>query len=194
MPAFLVCVNNRTLRVHPYELRGRGPSSFASPSLGQELAYQADTWTCLRRVVAEVEDHADELFPRVGFIVTKADTPESIVVSKTSAEAPSVGSKRQAGNALDAAVLSPVPRQGPAFAAERARLQPGNLWRRLVSPVTGRHVVAHQSAAAPHQHRRQPGEAGALLLAAPGGGPSDPRLFGPCSIASGRCRCRRNDH
>jgi hypothetical protein len=32
--------------------------------------YQAGTWECARRVVAKVEWHAGELFPRVGFIVT----------------------------------------------------------------------------------------------------------------------------
>src|SRR5215831_3586550 len=32
--------------------------------------YQARSWACDRRVVVKVEWHADELFPRVGFIVT----------------------------------------------------------------------------------------------------------------------------
>jgi hypothetical protein len=32
--------------------------------------YQAGTWECARRVVAKVEWHAGELFPRVGFLVT----------------------------------------------------------------------------------------------------------------------------
>jgi hypothetical protein len=32
--------------------------------------YQAGSWDCARRVVAKVEWHAGELFPRVGFIVT----------------------------------------------------------------------------------------------------------------------------
>src|SRR4051794_774286 len=32
--------------------------------------YQAGSWHCARRVVAKVEWHAGELFPRVGFIVT----------------------------------------------------------------------------------------------------------------------------
>jgi hypothetical protein len=32
--------------------------------------YQAKSWTCARRVVAKVEWHAGELFPRVGFLVT----------------------------------------------------------------------------------------------------------------------------
>jgi hypothetical protein len=32
--------------------------------------YQAKSWECARRVVAKVEWHAGELFPRVGFLVT----------------------------------------------------------------------------------------------------------------------------
>src|SRR5262245_25018917 len=32
--------------------------------------YQAKSWKCARRVVAKVEWHAGELFPRVGFLVT----------------------------------------------------------------------------------------------------------------------------
>jgi hypothetical protein len=35
-----------------------------------ECTYRAETWDRFRRVVAKVEWHADELFPRVGFIVT----------------------------------------------------------------------------------------------------------------------------
>jgi hypothetical protein len=34
------------------------------------VRYQAKSWECARRVVAKVEWHAGELFPRVGFIVT----------------------------------------------------------------------------------------------------------------------------
>jgi len=36
----------------------------------REFTYQAGSWTKARRVVAKVEWHKDELFPRVGFIVT----------------------------------------------------------------------------------------------------------------------------
>lgn len=36
----------------------------------RDLQYQAATWGKARRVVAKVEWHKDELFPRVGFIVT----------------------------------------------------------------------------------------------------------------------------
>jgi hypothetical protein len=42
--------------------------------------YQAESWTKARRVVAKVEFHSGELFPRVGFIVTNLETDSRAVV------------------------------------------------------------------------------------------------------------------
>ena len=42
--------------------------------------YQAASWTMTRRVVAKVEFHSGELFPRVGFIVTNLGTSSRAVV------------------------------------------------------------------------------------------------------------------
>jgi hypothetical protein len=42
--------------------------------------YQAASWKTARRVVAKVEYHAGELFPRLGFIVTNLETPSRAVV------------------------------------------------------------------------------------------------------------------
>ena len=42
--------------------------------------YRAASWTTARRVVAKVEHHAGELFPRFGFIVTNLETPSRAVV------------------------------------------------------------------------------------------------------------------
>ena len=42
--------------------------------------YRAASWTTAGRVVAKVEFHAGELFPRVGFIVTNLETPSRAVV------------------------------------------------------------------------------------------------------------------
>jgi hypothetical protein len=39
------------------------------------FTYQAQSWTRLRRVVAKVEWHQGELYPRVGFIVTNLTRP-----------------------------------------------------------------------------------------------------------------------
>jgi hypothetical protein len=42
--------------------------------------YQAKSWSCARRVVAKVEWHSGELFPRIGFIVTNLKRPAKAVV------------------------------------------------------------------------------------------------------------------
>jgi hypothetical protein len=45
-----------------------------------DFVYQAQSWDCARRVVAKVEWHNGELFPRVGFIVTNLGRPAKRVV------------------------------------------------------------------------------------------------------------------
>jgi hypothetical protein len=46
-----------------------------------KFTYQAGSWTKPRRVVAKVEWHPDELYPRVGFIVTNMARPAENVVA-----------------------------------------------------------------------------------------------------------------
>jgi Transposase DDE domain group 1 len=50
------------------------PSSDARRSYAN-FTYQAGSWTKPRRVVAKVEWHPGELYPRVGFIVTNMARP-----------------------------------------------------------------------------------------------------------------------
>src|SRR5258708_10490710 len=45
------------------------------------FSYQAGSWDKKRRVVAKVEWHPGELYPRVGFIVTNLDRPAQSVVA-----------------------------------------------------------------------------------------------------------------
>ena len=45
------------------------------------FGYQAGTWTKPRRVIAKVEWHPGELYPRVGFIVTNMSRPAERVVA-----------------------------------------------------------------------------------------------------------------
>ena len=45
------------------------------------FSYQAGTWTKPRRVIAKVEWHPGELYPRVGFIVTTMSRPAERVVA-----------------------------------------------------------------------------------------------------------------
>jgi hypothetical protein len=46
----------------------------------KSFLYQAASWKTARRVVAKVEFHFEELFPRVGFIVTNLETDSRAVV------------------------------------------------------------------------------------------------------------------
>lgn len=46
----------------------------------RSFLYQADSWEVARRVVVKVEFHWEELFPRVGFIVTNLGTGNRAVV------------------------------------------------------------------------------------------------------------------
>jgi hypothetical protein len=46
----------------------------------KSFVYQAASWKTARRVVAKVEFHFGELFPRVGFIVTNLELPSRAVV------------------------------------------------------------------------------------------------------------------
>ena len=46
----------------------------------KSFLYQAASWKTARRVVAKVEHHPGELFPRVGFIVTNLTLPSRAVV------------------------------------------------------------------------------------------------------------------
>src|SRR5499427_2467835 len=55
----------------PHEERQRFPS----------FSYQAQSWSKPRRVVAKVEWHPGELYPRVGFIVTNLARPAERVVA-----------------------------------------------------------------------------------------------------------------
>jgi len=58
---------------------GRPPKSVRR--LYASFHYQAQTWGRERRVVAKVEWHPGELYPRVGFIVTNLFRPPSRVVA-----------------------------------------------------------------------------------------------------------------
>ena len=46
----------------------------------KSFRYQAKSWTTPRRIVAKVEHHRGELFPRVGFIVTNMALPSRSIV------------------------------------------------------------------------------------------------------------------
>jgi len=45
------------------------------------FSYQAGSWSQPRRVIAKVEWHPEELYPRVGFIVTNMSRPAERMVA-----------------------------------------------------------------------------------------------------------------
>ncbi|MBN1490013.1 MAG: IS1380 family transposase [Phycisphaerae bacterium] len=57
-------------RISPLLTRPVGRPSYNPKVFYESFSYQAQSWDHSRRVVAKVEWHWDELFPRVGFIVT----------------------------------------------------------------------------------------------------------------------------
>ena len=102
----------------------------------KSFSYQAGSWTQPRRVVAKVEHHAGELFPRVGFIVTNLFLPSRAVVRFYNKRGTAEQWIKEGKQAAHWTRLS-----CHRFRANEVRLQLsvlaynlGNLWRRLVLP------------------------------------------------------------
>jgi hypothetical protein len=98
--------------------------------------YQAASWKTARRVVAKVEFHFGELFPRVGFIVTNLETDSRAVVRFYNKRGTVEQWIKEGKQAAKMTRLS-----CHRFRANEVRLwlsliayNLGNLWRRLVLP------------------------------------------------------------
>ncbi len=98
--------------------------------------YQAASWNKARRVVAKVEFHAGELFPRVGFIVTNLEADSRAVVRFYNRRGTAEQWIREGKQAVKMTRLS-----CHRFRSNEVRLwlsviayNLGNLWRRLVLP------------------------------------------------------------
>ncbi len=98
--------------------------------------YQAASWKTARRVVAKVEHHPGELFPRVGFIVTNLTLPSRVVVRFYNKRGTAEQWIKEGKQAVKMTRLS-----CPRFRSNEVRLwltiiayNLGNLWRRLVLP------------------------------------------------------------
>jgi hypothetical protein len=99
--------------------------------------YQAASWKTARRVVAKVEYHAGELFPRVGFIVTNLETPSRAVVRFYNKRGTAERWIKEGKQAVKMTRLS-----CHRFRSNQVRLalsllayNLGNLWRRLGLPI-----------------------------------------------------------
>ena len=103
----------------------------------KSFLYQAASWTMVRRVVAKVEFHCGELFPRVGFIVTNLAASSRAVVRFYNKRGPAEQWIKEGKQAVAMTRLS-----CHRFRANEARLwlsviayNLGNLWRRLALPA-----------------------------------------------------------
>jgi len=102
----------------------------------KSFLYQAASWKKARRMVAKVEHHQGELFPRVGFIVTNLSSPSRAVVWFYNKRGTAEQWIKEGKQAVKMTRLS-----CHRFRANEVRLQLsvlaynlGNLWRRLVLP------------------------------------------------------------
>jgi hypothetical protein len=98
--------------------------------------YQATSWKTARRVVAEVEFHFGELFPRVGFIVTNLESDNRPVVRFYNRRGTAEQWVKEGKQAVKMTRLS-----CHRFRSNEVRLwlsvlayNLDNLWRRLVLP------------------------------------------------------------
>ena len=136
----------------------------------KSFRYQAESWSKARRIVAKVELHPGELFPRAGFIVTNMSLPSRSVVrfynKRGTAEQWIKG--RQTGHALDKAVVPSVPGERGTATTERAGLQPGQLVAAARTAEQDQELVADELATQVDEDRRSAGQARAVLLAAAG--------------------------
>jgi hypothetical protein len=103
----------------------------------KSFLYKAASWNTARRVVAKVEHHAGELFPRIGFIVTNLTLPSRGVVRFYNKRGTAEQWIKEGKQAVKMTRLS-----CHRFRSNEVRLWlsviaynlEGNLWRRLVLP------------------------------------------------------------
>jgi hypothetical protein len=102
----------------------------------KSFLYQAESWTKARRVVAKVESHCGELFPRVGFLVTNLEADSQAVVRFYNKRGTAEQWIKEGKQAVKMTRLS-----CHRFRSNEVRLwlsliayNLGNLWRRLVLP------------------------------------------------------------
>jgi len=102
----------------------------------KSFLYQAESWKTARRVVAKVEFHLGELFPRVGFIVTNLSLRSGDVVRFSNKRGTAEQWIKEGKQAVKMTRLS-----CHRFRSNEVRLwlsliayNLGNLWRRLVLP------------------------------------------------------------
>jgi hypothetical protein len=96
--------------------------------------YQAASWKTARRVVAKVEFHFGELFPRVGFLVTNLEAPSRSVVRFYNKRGTAEQWIREGKQAVKMTRLSCHRSNQVRLGLSLLAYNLGNLWRRLALP------------------------------------------------------------
>ena len=141
----------------------------------KRFQYQASSWTKPRRIVAKVEHHQGELFPRVGFIVTNMNLPHRSVVRFYNKRGTAEQWIKEGKQATNWTRLSC--HRFRANGATPAQCPGGQPWEALATTGAAsvhRQWVLDQCATAPRQDRWPRGETCAILLADAGGESPDP--------------------
>ena len=129
---------NRSLELEIEDILFRPPGGPSRKPLVRykSFRYQAGSWSRARRVVAKVEHHQGELFPRVGFIATNMTLPSRSVVRFYNKRGTAEQWIKEGKQAVKMTRLS-----CHKFRSNEVRLwltiiayNLGNLWRRLVLP------------------------------------------------------------
>ena len=127
---------NRELEIEDILFRPLGGPSRKPLVRYKSFRYQAESWSKPRRVVAKVEHHAGELFPRPGFIVTNRTLPSRSLVRFYNKRGMAEQWIKEGKQATSWTRLS-----CHRFRSNEVRLQLavlaynlGNLWRRLGLP------------------------------------------------------------
>ena len=129
--------------------------------LYDDFWYRAGSWDRARRVVAKVEWHRGELFPRVGFIVTNMTAgPEGVVrFYNGRGTSRAVDQRGEVRAELDSAVVPSVRGQPGASVSVRLGVQPWELPSPAVSAQGGQALVAEERAGEADQDGRPSGAA-----------------------------------
>ena len=155
--------SNRVLQweIAPLLIRPVGRPPKRPVILYDDFWYRAGSWDRARRVVAKVEWHRGELFPRVGFIVTNMTAgPEGVVrFYKWSRDSRAVDQGGQVRPELDSAVVPSVRGQPGASVSVRPGVQPWELPSPAVSAQGGQALVAAERAGQADQDGRPSGAA-----------------------------------
>lgn len=130
--------SNKSLELEIEDILFRPPGRPSRKPLVRykSFRYQAESWSKPRRIVAKVEHHLGELFPRVGFIVTNMTLPSRSVVRFYNKRGTAEQWIKEGKQATNWTRLS-----CHRFRPNEVRLQLsvlaynlGNLWRRLGLP------------------------------------------------------------